>query len=399
MSPFTTAEGAKKPSFSGKEPLPPTVLRFGWIAFFTDVGTEMAYPLLPAFLIALSGGAQALGIMEGVAESIASIVKWWSGRRSDHASARKPFVVWGYGIASFIRPALALAQSPLQVIAVRAIDRVGKGIRAAPRDALVAASVPPERRGAAFGFERMMDNLGAVFGPMIAFGLARYGTPIRWIFAATIFPGLIAMALVLGLREERQDPAETKPKDDAADRLAREAPLHADVKKYLVIVALFSLGASADSFLILRMLDLGLPMALAPIVWLSLNAAKSALNVPGGKIGDRFGRRRTLLVAWLIYAAAYALFPLTHSVSTTWALIVGYGAYYGLSEGVEKAMVAELSDAKTRGRSFGALHAVTGFAVLPANALFGYLYSAHIEWAFGLSSACAFVAAILLAIF
>ncbi|MEO7110236.1 MAG: MFS transporter [Polyangiaceae bacterium] len=382
--------------------LPSTVLRFGWIAFFTDVATEMAYPLLPAFLIALGSGAQALGIMEGVAESISAAVKWWSGKESDRARARKPYVVAGYAIATFIRPALALATKPFHVILVRSIDRVGKGVRAAPRDALVAASVPEERRGAAFGFERMMDNLGAVFGPMIAFSLARAGVPLRTIFATTIFPGLIAMAIVIGLREKARDPSEIKPIRDRREPRPRGEdqkiiPISAGVKKYLFVVAIFSLGASADSFLIFRMLDLGLPIALAPIVWLSLNASKSALNIPGGKIADRFGKKKTLVVGWTIYAAAYALFPLTHSVSITWALIVAYGAYYGLAEVGEKALIAELADPASRGRSYGAFHAVTGFVVLPANALFGYLYSAHAALAFGLSSICAFFAAVLLA--
>ncbi len=368
------------------------MLRFGWIAFFTDVATEMAYPLLPAFFLALGSGAQALGIMEGAAESIAATVKWWAGRESDRARARKPYVVAGYAIATFVRPALALAQTPLHVIVVRAIDRVGKGVRAAPRDALVAASVPKERQGAAFGFERMMDNLGAVLGPMIAFSLAKLGVPLRTIFAATILPGLIAMGIVIGLRETARDPAEIKP----LQQNEKVVPISAAVKKYLFVVAIFSLGASADSFLIFRMLDLGLPVALAPIVWLSLNASKSALNIPGGKIADRFGKKKTLLIGWLIYAAAYALFPLTHSFAVTWALIVAYGSYYGLAEVGEKALIAELADSASRGRSYGAFHAVTGFVVLPANALFGYLYHAHDSWAFGLSSACAFFAAILL---
>ena len=389
MNPLTAKTTVPK-----KEPLPSTVLRFGWIAFFTDVATEMAYPLLPAFFIALGSGAQALGIMEGVAESIAATVKWWSGKESDRADARKPYVVAGYAIATFIRPALALATKPFHVILVRAIDRVGKGVRAAPRDALVAASVPEERRGAAFGFERMMDNLGAVLGPMIAFSLARAGVPLRTIFATTIFPGLIAMAIVIGLREKARDRAEIKPVDNNQEIV----PVSAGVKKYLFIVAIFSLGASADSFLIFRMLDLGLPVALAPIVWLSLNASKSALNIPGGKIADRFGTKKTLVLGWVIYAAAYALFPLTHSVGVTWALIVAYGAYYGLAEVGEKALIAELANPASRGRSYGAFHAVTGFVVLPANAAFGYLYHAHDSWAFGLSAACAFFAAILLAL-
>ena len=386
-----TSLRARKTSEPRKR-FPETVLRFGWAAFFTDVATEMAYPLLPAFLISLHAGAAALGVMEGTAECIASLVKWWSGKRSDR-TAKKPLVVAGYTIATFVRPALALVQSPAQVVVVRSIDRIGKGVRAAPRDALVAASVGPENRAAAFGFERMMDNLGAVAGPVIAFSLAKIGVSLRWIFGVTFFPGLVAILIVLGVREAARNPAE-KPADPES---AKTGSLSRDVKTYLAIVVLFSLGASADSFLILRLLDLGLPIALSPIVWLSLNASKSALNLPGGKLADRFGKKRMLAIAWLIYAAAYALFPMTNSVALTWALVVGYGAYYGLAEGGEKALVAELASKEDRGRAYGALNSVTGFAVLPANALFGYLYSAHISWAFGLSAACAGLAAVLLA--
>lgn len=370
---------------------PETVVRFGWAAFFTDVATEMAYPMLPALLVALKAGASALGWMEGVAECIAAVVKWWSGKRAD-AHAKKPLVVTGYGIATVVRPALALVQSPLQVILVRSVDRIGKGVRAAPRDALVAASVSAENRAAAFGFERMMDNLGAVVGPILAFVMAREGVALRTIFASTLLPGIVAILIVVGVKEAASGRAA-----DAKKTASPAVRVPETVRRYLLIVALFSLGASADSFLILRMLDLGMPVALSPIVWLSLNASKSAMNVIGGKLADRFGKQRLLVIGWAIYAAAYALFPLTRSVPITWALIVGYGAYYGCTEGVEKALIADWVTPAERGTAYGAFHATTGIVILPANILFGYLYSTHVGWAFGASAAFASIAAVLLA--
>jgi MFS family permease len=241
----------------------------------------------------------------------------------------------------------------------------------------------------------MMDNLGAVLGPTLAFVLARgAGFSPRAIFACAIFPGLLAVAtLVFGVKEAPHA-ARVEPKGSAD---ARTAPaLASPVKTYLVVVAVFTLGASADSFLLLRMLDLGLPVAFAPLVWLTLNASKAATNMPGGRLSDRMGRRKTLALAWVVYAAAYALFPMTHSVAVTWVLIAGYGVYYGLAEGGEKAILADLAPKEQRGRAFGLLHAVTGAAVLPANALFGLLYGSSPAYAFGVSAGFAFVAAVLL---
>jgi MFS family permease len=372
--------------------LPRVVKSLGWVSLFTDVATEMVYPLLPAFLKSIGAGAKALGLMEGTAESVSALVKWVSGRSSD-ARARKPFVLTGYALATLVRPLLALATSPWHVIAIRTTDRIGKGIRSAPRDALVAESVPAERRGYAFGFHNMMDNLGAVCGPLAAFALVRgLGWPLRVVFAATILPGLLAVAtIVWGVTDA---PPERREHTAAAKRQPGAGALPPRHRAYLGLVALFTLGASADSFLMLRMSDLGLPAQWIPIAWVSLNASKALLNIPGGKISDRFGRRRAQVAGWLVYAAAYALFPATRSVALTWALLVAYGAYYGLTEGGEKALVADLTPAEQRGRGYGALHAITGIAVLPANAIFGALYAEHVALAFWASAACALTAAI-----
>jgi MFS family permease len=354
----------------------------------------MIYPLLPAFLKSLGAGAATLGLMEGVAESVSSLLKWWVGRASD-GRARKPFVLTGYAIATLTRPLLALATAPWHVIAIRTTDRIGKGIRAAPRDAIVAHAVDPRMRGRAFGFHRMMDNTGAVVGPMLAFALAGgLGWSLRAVFAAALVPGLFAVATVaLGVHEHR---AEGEPDAVGTEAAPSPAVLPSRLRAYLAVVFLFTLGASADSFLMLRLSDLGLADAWLPLAWVSLSAAKAVTNVPGGHISDRFGRRRTQVAGWLLYAIAYALFPMTRSIAVTWGLLVVYGAHYGLTEGGEKAIVADLAPPSMRGRAFGALHAVTGAAILPANALFGFLYATHAAWAFGVGAVCACSAAIAL---
>ena len=374
--------------------LPAVVRRLAWVSLFTDVATEMAYPLLPAFLLSIGAGSVTLGVMEGVAESVSALVKWITGRASDRR-ARKPFVVAGYGVATLARPLLALATQGWHVVAIRSTDRIGKGLRSAPRDALLAGAVTPEQRGYAFGFHQMMDNIGAVLGPLLAFTLVRGGgLSVRTVLGLTIVPGVIAFATVLRVREAPHPEGEPGSRPSGA---TESAPLPGRLRAYLALVALFTLGASADSFLILRLMDLGLSAGFAPLAWISLNAAKALLNIPGGRMSDRFGRRRTQVAGWLVYALTYALFPATRSIPLTWALLVAYGAYYGLTEGGEKALVGELAPKESRGRAFGALHAITGAATLPANALFGALYAHHAPLAFELSAGCAASAALGLA--
>ncbi len=369
-----------------------TVWRLGWVSLFTDVATEMSYPLLPAFLRQLGAGGVWLGWVEGIAESVGAFVKYAAGARSDQGTRRKPYVVAGYTVSSLVRPLLSLAVAPWQVVALRASDRVGKGVRSAPRDALLAASVSPETRAFAFGFHQMMDNLGAVIGPLIAFGLAgALHFSLRQIFAFAIVPGLVAVSvLVFGVKEEAPAPAKEKHEG--------KAPLDPRVKRYLVAVAIFSLGASADSFLLLRLSHQGLADAMLPIAWLSLNAMKALVNVPGGRLSDRIGHKWTLLGGWTLYAIAYASFPFAKTITATWLVMLGYGLYYGLTEGAEKALLSQLAPAEQRGRAFGTLHAVTGFAVLPANAVFGLLFDAHPESAFFLGAACAGAGALALAL-
>jgi MFS family permease len=370
--------------------LPKTVWRLGWVSLFTDVATEMSYPLLPAFLATMGAAGVWLGWVEGVAESVSAFVKYFAGASSDKATVRKPYVVAGYTISSLVRPLLAFAMMPWQVVALRATDRVGKGVRSAPRDAIIAASVTPESRAYSFGFHQMMDNLGAVFGPLLAFSLARFAHwDLRWIFGFAIVPGLCAVAvLVFGVKEPNITPLK---KTESA-----RAPLDASVKKYLFAVGVFSLGASADSFLLLRMQRQGLGVAWLPIAWLSLNAMKAMTNVGGGRLSDRVGHKWTLLGGWTLYAIVYAILPLCHTYTATWLVMLGYGFYYGLAEGAEKALLTELAPKDGRGRAFGMLHAITGAAVLPANAIFGFVFDTHPEIAFWIGAAFAALGAVML---
>jgi MFS family permease len=278
-------------------------------------------------------------------------------------------------------------------VAVRTVDRIGNGIRTAPRDALLVEDVPADRRGAAFAFHRMMDNLGAVAGPVIAFGLVGIGLDIRTIFALAIIPGVLAIATIaFGVDEQARDVT------SKVARHLQSAKLPNAARAYLVTLGVFTLGASADSFLLFHLMKLGLATQYVPLAWLTLSAAKAITNMPGGRLSDRIGHKPTLVMAWLLYAAVYATLPLTKSVAITWVIIVIYGAYYGLSEGGAKAILADLVPAEARGRGYGALNAVTGICILPANAMFGWLYGVDARYAFWTGASFAALAAIMLAI-
>ncbi len=358
----------EKKSTAGRR-FPRVVVELGWVSLFTDAAGDMVYPLLPAFLVALGGGAMSLGVVEGVSELVSAIVKWTSGRFADR-HARKPLVLFGYGVATVVRPLLAFAAAPWHVVAIRATDRIGKGVRSAPRDALLSEAVGPDGRAAAFGFHRAMDNAGAALGPLLAFlMMSGLGWTERRVFMMAAIPGVLAVILLARMKEPvRQTPVQSGAK-------AKPAPLPRAARGYLFALVLFSLGASADSFLLLRLSELGMSAALLPIAWLSLNAAKALTNVPGGRLSDRIGHRKTVTIAWLVYAAVYFSFPYFTSWWSAWLIFVAYAAYYGLSEGGEKAILAELVPAESRGHAFGVMHALTGAMVLPANLLFGALYN------------------------
>lgn len=404
------------PDMESPSRVPPIVRRLGWVSLFTDVASDMVYPLLPALLRNFGAAPIWLGVMEGIAEAASAIVKWRIGPIVDRAPKKKPLILAGYALATFARPMIAFASMGLHVVVLRSLDRVGKGMRGVPRDTLIAESVPSSSYATAFAFHRMMDNAGSVVGPIVAFALLRaLELPIRVVIMLAVLPGLVSCALVMFAIKE-PEATSVEPSDERRDAVtgtaaaagagaaagadtlvrAEAAALPRDVKTYLLVLGLFTLGASADSFLLLRAVELGMSEAWAPLLWLALGGAKAASNMPGGWLADRFGRKRTLVVAWLLYACFYAAAPHVTTPIAFALLVIAYGAYYGLAEGSERALLAEQAPASMRGRAFGAMHAVTGLAVLPANLLFGALYAKHVALAFGVSAACAAAAAVLL---
>lgn len=346
------------------------------VSFFTDVASDMIYPLLPIFLSSVLGvSAAGLGLIEGLAESVSSLMRIPVGMWSDRLRRRKPYVVFGYLLASVVRPLVGVAQGAGQVLAIRLADRFGKGIRTAPRDALIADSVEASQRGYAFGLHRSADNLGAVVGPLIAWAVLGAGlTDLRGLFLWAALPGALAVGTLLLVREVRPAAAPV-PADAAPARApAPDAPLGGAFRRYLGVLFLFTLSTSTDAFLLLRASQLGVPTALVPVLWAMLHVVKSGSAVVGGALSDRFGRRPLILGGWTVYAAVYLGFAHASAAWHAWALFLVYGLYFGMTEGVEKALVADLAPTTRRGTAFGWFNAVVGLAALPASVLFGVVW-------------------------
>ena len=342
------------------------------VSFFTDVSSEMIYPLLPVFLTSVLGASAGfIGAIEGAAESTAALLKLASGWWSDKTRKRKPFVVAGYTLASAMRPLVAIAQSATQVLLIRVSDRVGKGIRNSPRDALIADSVDPAVRGRAFGFRNAADNAGALLGPLIAFAiLSWWHVSLRTVFWFAVIPGALAVvAAIFGVKEIEGENAK-KPGSEV--ELGRH--MGSRFWLFLGVILVFTLGNSTDAFLLLRAKELGVPVALAPILWALLNGVKSVFNIPGGALSDRIGRRPTLIAGWLVYAIVYFLFARASTAWHAWALFGAYGLYFGLTEGTELALVADVVPMDRRGVAYGWYYLAIGIGALPASLLFGVLW-------------------------
>ena len=351
----------------------PGVVTLGWVSLLSDVASDMIYPLLPDFLTrTLKAGPEAIGLIEGIAEATASFMKLVSGWWSDRVRRRKPLVVVGYTIAAVARPLVGLASRWIQVLAIRFADRFGKGLRTAPRDALLADLVPPAERGRAYGLQRAMDNAGAFFGPLIAAFLLKFVfADERSVFLLAAVPGLAAVALLIfRLREvPREHPAEPlgRPPATAATRPALPRRFWIAISLFV----LFTLANSTDAFLLLRARDAGVAAWELPLLWAVFNGVKALGGVPGGALSDRLGRVRTILAGWAVYAIAYAGFAYASTPGHVWGLFIFYALFYALSEGAERALVADLVPAASRGRAFGVFHAGVGLASLPASILFG----------------------------
>ncbi len=373
------------------------VVALAAVSFLTDVSSEMIYPLLPLFLTRVLGAtATGVGLVEGLAESTAALLKLASGWWSDRARRRKPLVVAGYGLASLARPLVAVAGSLAQVLAIRVVDRVGKGLRTSPRDALIADSVDPSIRGRAFGVHRAADHAGAAVGPLLAFAALRWGAdvPLRTVFALAAVPAALSVVvLVAGVREAPRAPA-------AAGLASGPAtPLGGAFRAYLAILLLFTLGNASDAFLLLRAAQLGVPTALVPVLWSLLHVVKSTSSAWGGALSDAVGRKPLIVAGWAVYAAVYLLFGRASAPWHAWVLFAVYGTYFGLTEGVEKALVADLVPAARRGAAFGWYNLALGVGALPASVLFGVVWDRlGAAAAFGLGAALAVSAALALAL-
>lgn len=379
---------------SSRSSLPGNVKLLGWASCLNDVASEMIFPLLPQFLITVLGGNRFhLGIIEGVADSAASLLKLWSGARSDRIAKRKGFVIFGYALAAVSRPVIGIIGAPWQLFLARTVDRIGKGIRTSPRDALIADSTADDFRGRAFGFHRAMDHLGAAVGPILATGfLLFWPGELRLLFLLTMVPGLLVVGLlVLGLRETRT----TEP---ATDRLPSTLkPFDRNFRLYLLALVVFTLGNSSDAFLLLRASELGVPTAMLPLLWFTFHIVKSGGNLLVGGLVDRVGPRLPLFIGWFIYAGVYLAFGLATAAWQVWAFFLIYAVFYALTEPAEKTLVANLVGPAGKGLAFGWYNFTIGIAALPASLVFGALYEYGGPLvAFGWGAALALVAAALL---
>lgn len=375
--------------------LPGNVRVLGVVSLLNDMASEMIFPLLPTFLLTLLGGNRFyLGVIEGAADSVASLLKLWSGGRSDQTGRRKGFVLVGYSLATIARPLIGLITAPWQLLLIRIGDRIGKGIRTSPRDALIADSTDPSIRGRAFGFHRSMDHLGAAIGPLLATAfLLVWPDSIRTLFLWSLLPGILVVALVLfGLRETPAAESTSKPL-----QLTLE-PFGGNFRWFLLSLAIFTLGNSSDAFLLVRASELGVRKEFLPTLWCVFHIAKSSSNWLLGFAVDRYGPRRFIVAGWFLYAAVYLAFGFASQAWHAWGLFLGYALFYGLTEPAEKTLVAQLVPADGKGLAFGWFNFTIGIGTLPASLIFGAIYQfAGPVAAFAWGAALAAVAIFLIA--
>jgi MFS family permease len=375
--------------------LPRPVWLLGWVSLATDAATEAIYPLLPFFLMRVLGaGAVSLGVIEGAAEAVNSVLKILSGRIADRSRHKRPIVLIGYGLSGAVRPLIAIAQTWTQVFTIRLFDRVGKGVRGAPRDAMLAGWATDRTRGKVYGFHRAMDHAGAVVGPALATAFLYFHPgEYRTLFALTIIPGAIAFLLIFFVKEQdRTVGAElAPPNDDANVALPRE------FKRFMLVLMLFTLGNSTDAFLLLKLTDAAGGVQYVPLMWSALHVVKAIVSFAGGSWSDRIGRRAVIATGWLVYAAVYAGFAMSSSLQALLAWFLVYGFYFGFAEGAEKALIADLAPATRLGLAFGIYNAALGLGALVASVLFGVLWAAFgPAVAFGVGAALALISTALL---
>ncbi|MFH2012115.1 MAG: MFS transporter [Pseudomonadota bacterium] len=351
-----------------------TVFFLGLVSFFTDLSSEMIYPLLPIFLsTALGAGAAALGIIEGIAESTASLLKVASGIWTDRMHHRKPLILAGYSVSSLARPLIGLATVWPFVLAMRFIDRVGKGLRTSPRDALIADTTDMANRGSAYGFHRAMDHAGAVIGPLVAAGLLAFEyLSLRHVFLLSAIPAIIVIIiLIAGVKEPRITLKQTPQMSGLAGHWR---DLGADFKYLLTALLIFTLGNSTDAFLLLRLSDAGVPVVWIGVLWSMHHVVKMFSTYIGGRLSDKIGHRTMIIFGWMVYAVIYVAFAIIDSPGMLIVIFLAYGIYFGLTEPVEKALVSNLVPSNLCGTAFGYYHGVIGLGALPASLIFGFIW-------------------------
>lgn len=380
--------------FSRIHALPRTVWLIGLISLLNDSASEMVYPLIPLYLTSvLMAGPRVLGLIEGIAEATAGLLKLFSGVLVDRRHSVKPWIVFGYGIAGLGRPLIAFVGSWPWLLVLRFADRLGKGLRTSPRDALLAASIGAEQRGLAFGLHRALDNAGAVIGPLLACCLLSRGMALRPIFLCAAFPALLCLLLSAGLPQPAV--AAAAPPGALSWRLS---DLPHEFKRYLLVVALFTLGNSSNMFLLLRARNLGVPAAQIPLLWAAVSAVAMLFSTPLSALSDRVGRVGLLVAGYIAYGLFYlGLGLISRQSMSVYALFAFYGLFMAATEGVEKALVADLAPLALRGTAFGWFNLTAGVLLLPASVIFGWLYQTVSPLAaFACSGSAALLAALLL---
>jgi len=347
----------------------------GLVSLFTDISSEMLVPVLPLFLsMVLGTPATAIGLIEGTAEAMASLAKAFSGYLSDRAGRRKPLMVLGYGLSNIIKPLMGFAGSWGQILALRVSDRFGKGLRGAPRDALIAESSPPSIRGKAFGLHRAMDTVGAAVGPLAAWLILQaWPGKYRAVFWWSLLPGAVSVVLLLFfLRDTRPENLTTGPALRNWSISLGQLPPR--LRRFVLIGTLFALGNSSDAFLILKAQNMGLAAVLVPVAYFAFNASYALLSYPLGVISDRIGRKPLLITGFTAFALIYAGFALADAAWMAWPLFIAYGLYYAATEGSQKTHITDHAPADIRGTAIGVFNALTGIAALPASLVAGLLW-------------------------
>jgi len=357
--------------------LPREVKLFGAVSLLNDFASEMIYPLLPAFITGVLGaGPQALGALDGAAEFAAAFVKLGAGRLADRVPRRGPMIVLGYFIAVVVRPIIAVTGAAWQVIGLRVVDRLGKGLRTPPRDAMIADVTPAELRGRAFGLQRGMDHAGAVLGPILAWWLLASGANLRSVIAASIVPGVLVLVLAVWAVEDgrsRQKSVEVAP---GTKPLPTSTDLYRPLPPPLLAISLFYLLRMPDTLIILRSQELGVPVAVVPLLWAAVHVVRSSSSFLGGAATDRLGPVRTMWAGWLVYALLAVGMARAGTAAAAWGLFLAFGLVAGLTESPERALVARLAGDR-QGSGFGVYHGVTGFAALVGGVALGAVFQAY----------------------